>query len=361
MGTAQVVEGAGGEVRSAPPGANRARSIRNRAPSAKPRAYPDPGRGRGGSRAARAGPVAPVPGIGVRSGMLERGPLLSRRQWLSLSALQLAACVGEFGIPGSMWPWDRDFPPYRVIGNIHYVGSTELAQFLITSPHGHVLLDTGFEASVPRLRDNVRQLGYRFEDIAWVISSHAHIDHVQAHAVVRAQTHAQVSASTGDAPFIEHGGKGETVFDGVYAWRPCPVDRRLVDGEQLVVSGLTLTARVTPGHTKGATTWTMQVQDGGRALHVVFFPSANVNRGVRLIDNPRYPEIARDFERSFAIWKALPCDVFLGAHGEFFDMHAKHDRLSGKRGENPFIDPEGYRRAIAAAEQRFRAELDAER
>jgi metallo-beta-lactamase class B len=289
------------------------------------------------------------------------GDHLSRREWLSLALLQLSACVGEFGIPGNMWRWDRDFPPHRVIGNIHYVGSTDLAQFLITTSQGHVLLDTGFERSVPRLRDNVRQLGYRFEDIAFVISSHAHIDHVQAHAVIRKLTHAQVVASALDAPFIASGGKGETVFDGVYAWRPCPVDRRIEDGDQVILGGTTLTARVTPGHTKGATTWTMQVESDSRMLNVVFFPSANINRGVRLIGNPRYPSIASDFERSFAIWRSLPCDVFLGAHGDFYGMHAKYDRLASKGRANPFIDPSGYRRAIADAEQRFRKELESER
>src|SRR5213592_4160515 len=109
-------------------------------------------------------------------------PFLSRRQWLSLAAAELSACVGEFGTPSSMRPWDRDFPPFHVIGNVHHVGSTDLSQFLITTSAGHLLLDTGFEASVPRLQHNVRQLGYRFEDTRLVLSSHAHIDHVQAHA-----------------------------------------------------------------------------------------------------------------------------------------------------------------------------------
>jgi metallo-beta-lactamase class B len=290
-----------------------------------------------------------------------RAARLSRRRWLSLAALNLSACVAKYGIPGSMWHWDRNFPPHHVIGNIHYVGSSDLAQFLITTPQGHVLLDSGFEDSVPRLRDHIHALGFRFEDIALVLSSHAHIDHVQAHALVRNLTHAQVVASALDAPFIASGGQGESVFDGTYAWRPCPVDRRIGDGERVELGDTTLTARITPGHTKGATTWTMQVASGSRKLDVVFFPSANVNRGVRLVGNPRYPNIASDFEHSFAIWKALPCDVFLGAHGDFYDMRAKYDRLDAHDGENPFIDPAGYRRAIADAEQRFRAQLASER
>jgi metallo-beta-lactamase class B len=293
--------------------------------------------------------------------MPERRPQMSRREWLSLAALPLWACLGEYGIPGRMWSWDRSFPPYRVIGNIHYVGSTDLAQFLIVTPQGHVLLDTGFEASVPRLRNHVERLGHRFEDIAFVISSHAHIDHVQGHAVVRQLTHAKVVASALDAPFIASGGKGETVFDGVYSWRPCPVDRTVLDGDRIVLGGTTLTARITPGHTKGATTWTMQVESGSRMLDVVFFPSANINPGVTLLRNRRYPDIERDFERSFAIWKSLACDVFRGAHGELYGMRAKYRRMSSDDRQNPFIDPQGYRHAIATAEQRFREELESER
>src|SRR5262249_52363629 len=138
--------------------------------------------------------------------MRGRAPLLTRRQWLSAAAVGLSGCVGEFGTPPRMRSWDRDFPPYRVIGNIHYVGSTELAQFLITTSEGHILLDTGFEDSVPRLRENVRRFGHRFEDVKLVLCSHAHIDHVQAHAVVRALTHAKVVVSAADAPFISSGG-----------------------------------------------------------------------------------------------------------------------------------------------------------
>ncbi len=287
--------------------------------------------------------------------------VLSRREWLSLVAVELTACVGQFGVPPRMRPWDRDFPAYRVIGNVHYVGSTDLAEFLITTPEGHVLLDTGFEASVPRLTEHVRGLGHRFEDIKVVLSSHAHIDHVQAHAVVRERTHARVVASEADAAFIASGGKGETVYDGVYSWRPCPVDRIVGDGERVEIGGTTLTAHLTPGHTKGATTWTMQVDHDGRRLDVVFFPSANVNRGVRLVDNPRYPDIVRDFEQSFTTWKALPCDVFLGAHGEFYDMKEKYERLHDGSRSNPFIDPAGYRRSIEDAERRFREELASER
>jgi len=260
-----------------------------------------------------------------------------------------------------MQRWNQPFPPYRVIDNIYYVGTNEIAQFLITTPAGHILLDTGFEASVPRLRDNFSALGFRYRDIKLILTSHAHIDHVQAHALVRRQTGATVVASEADAVFVEQGGKGETVYDGVFDWARCPVDRKVADGELVTLGGVTLTAHLTPGHTRGATTWTMPVTDHGRSLAVVFFPSANINPGVHLLGNARYPEIVHDFERSFATWKHLPCDVFLADHGEFYGMKAKHRLARSGASANPFIDGDGYRRYIADAERRFRAQLENER
>jgi len=291
---------------------------------------------------------------------MPRRPLVFAFVFLAC-AVTLGACASQSGVPREMRSWNRPYAPYRIIGNIYYVGSNGVAQFLITTPQGHILLDSGFEASVPRLADNVRQLGFRFEDVKLLLASHAHIDHVQGHALVRRMTGAQVVASAPDAPVIAAGGKGEPVFDGVYAWTPCPVDRTVADGERVTLGGTTLVAHLTPGHTRGATTWTMDVTEGGRTLAVVFFPSANVNPGVHLIGNPRYPEIASDFQRSFAVWKSLPCDVPLGAHGAFFDMEAKHDRLAHGATPNPFIDPDGYRKLVADAQKRFEDQLASER
>lgn len=260
-----------------------------------------------------------------------------------------------------MRAWNRPFAAYRIIGNIYYVGTNEIAQYLITTPEGNILLDSGFEASVPRLAANARALGFHFEDVKLLLTSHAHIDHVQGHAQVRRLTGATVVVSAPDAPVVASGGKGEPVFDGVYSWTPCPVDRIVGDGERVTLGGTTLVAHLTPGHTRGATTWTMELPAAGRTLSVVFFPSANVNQGVRLIGNARYPEIADDFRRSFAVWKSLPCDVPLGSHGYFYDMQAKRSRLRNSGGTNPFVDPEGYRRLVSEAEQRFQEQLAAQR
>jgi metallo-beta-lactamase class B len=289
-------------------------------------------------------------------------PSLARAMTL-IMLLLLVGCggAGQSGVPYAMRSWNRAVAPYHVIGNIYYVGSNDIAQFLITTPAGHILLDSGFEASVPRLRENVEHLGFRFSDVKLLLTSHAHIDHVQGHALVRKLTGATVVASARDAVFVAAGGKGETVFDGVYDWAPCVVDRIVGEGDQVTLGDTTLTAHMTPGHTMGATTYTMQITEHGQRLDVVFFPSANVNAGVRLVGNTRYPGIASDFEQSFARWKALPCDVFLGVHGAFYDMAAKRDRLQSGSDRNPFIDPEGYRRFVAKAEVAFRERLASER
>jgi metallo-beta-lactamase class B len=283
-----------------------------------------------------------------------------RRASLGL-LLTLGACASQAGVPGDMQAWNRPFPPYRVLDDIYYVGTNKIAQFLIKTSAGLILIDSGFEASVPQLRENIATLGFRYSDIKLLLTSHAHIDHVQAHAVVRRQTGARVVASALDAPLIERGGKGDPLYDGVYAWTACPVDWRVRDQEAVTLGSTTLTAHLTPGHTLGALTWTMQATDGGRTLDVVFFPSANLNPGVRLLGRPNYPGIVQDFERSFAIWKSLKCDVFLADHGDFYDMSEKYARLRGGAKPNPFIDPNGYRKFVADAEERFRARLAEER
>src|SRR6188768_1466506 len=284
----------------------------------------------------------------------------TRRRSLGL-LLTLGGCASQAGVPGDMQAWNRAFPPYRVLGNIYYVGTNKIAQFLLTTSAGLILIDSGFEASVPQLRQNVETLGFRYSDIKLLLTSHAHIDHVQAHALVRRQTGARVVASSLDAPLVERGGRGDPLYDGVYSWRPCPVDRRVSDLEKVTLGETTLTAHLTPGHTLGALTWTMQASEGARPLDVVFFPSANLNPGVRLLDRPSYPGIVQDFEHSFAVWKSLKCDVFLADHGDFYDMSEKYERLRRGAPSNPFIDAPGYRAFIAEAEQRFRKKLADER
>jgi metallo-beta-lactamase class B len=279
------------------------------------------------------------------------------RGWLAVSmAALLGGCaVGVHDVPREMRSWNKPFPAFRVAGNLYYVGTSQMAIFLFATPQGLILLDSGFEAKVPQLRHSVESLGFRFEDIKILLASHAHIDHVQGHAVIRSMTHARVLASEADAPVIATGGTGDWAYGSRYQWVPCPVDEIVNDGQAVTLGGTTLLAHLTPGHSKGATTWTTTVEEDGHQLAVVFFPSGNVPPGAHLVNNPDFPDVAAAFAHSFATWRSLPCDLFLGAHGSFFDLQAKWKRLAAGTGPNPFIDPAGYRRAIDEAEKNFRA------
>jgi metallo-beta-lactamase class B len=280
----------------------------------------------------------------------------------ALALLSTLGCAtGPHDVPWMMRGWNDPFPPFRIAGNIHYVGTNRMALFLVTTPAGHILVDSGFEAGVPALKKNVEALGFRFEDIKILLFSHAHIDHVQGHALVRQMTGARVVVSAADAPTVRTGGKQEWAYGDMFSWPPCPVDQIVGDGEAVELGGTRLVAHLTPGHTKGATTWTTTVEEGGRRLAVVFYPSGNVPPGGKLVDNPAFPGVVAAYEHSFAVWRSLPCDLFLGAHGEFFDLERKWKRLQAGETPNPFIDPAGYRKEIDEAEKKFRRVLASQR
>lgn len=248
---------------------------------------------------------------------------------------------------------EKAFPPHRVAGNTWYVGSEAISSYLVTTPAGHILINSGFEETVPLIRASVESLGFKWSDVKILLESHAHSDHVEGHALVRESTGAKVFAMQGDDDVIASGGKGQYLYVDS-RWRPCPVDRVLQDGDEVRLGGVVLVARRTPGHTRGCTTWTWQETEGGKKLDVVVIGSPNVNPGYRLVDNADYPRIAEDYEQCFAVLKKLPCDVFLGAHGAYYGLDAKYPRLK-PGAANPFVDPDGYREYVASKEQAFRA------
>jgi metallo-beta-lactamase class B len=247
------------------------------------------------------------------------------------------------------------FPGHRVVGNVYYVGSKDLASYLITTPEGHILINSGYEETVPLIKASVESLGFKMRDIKILLTSHAHSDHVAGHALAKELTGAKVYVMRGDDKVIATGGAGQYHYTS--RWKPCAVDRVLEDGEEVKLGGVTLIARLTPGHTKGCTTWTWKVTDGGKTYDVVVIGSPNVNPGYRLVDNKVYPEIATDFAKTFEILKALPCDIFLGAHGGYYGMIAKYERSKQETTKNPFVDPEGYRAYVAQKEKAFRTTL----
>lgn len=254
--------------------------------------------------------------------------------------------------------WTNPFPPYRIIGNVYYVGSQGLASYLITTKEGHILINSSLESSVPLIRESIEKLGFKFGDVKILLISHAHWDHCAGSAAVKELTGAKYMVMDADVPEIEAGGKGNFQYGDspTSRYQPTKVDRVLHDGEVVKLGDAVLTAHLTPGHTKGTTTWTMKAKEGDRTYNVVIIGSPNVNAGYKLVNNALYPQIASDYERMFRILKSLPCDVFLGAHGNYYGMEAKYARMK-EHAANPFIDPEGYKSYVAEREQTFRAEL----
>jgi metallo-beta-lactamase class B len=251
------------------------------------------------------------------------------------------------------------FPAHHVIANIYYVGSKGQANYLITTPKGNILINSGLEQSPAMIKDSVEKLGFKYGDTKILLISHAHFDHDAGSAQVIKDTGAKYEVMDSDVPVVESGGKLDFNYGdkgGTNLYPPAKVDRVLHDGDKVSLGGTVLTAHKTPGHTKGCTTWTLQVKDGGKTLNVVIVGSPNVNPGYVLVGNKKYPGIAQDYEKTFQVLNSLPTDVFLGAHGDYYGLEAKYAKLKPDA-PNPFIDPDGYKAYIANREAAFRKKL----
>jgi metallo-beta-lactamase class B len=257
--------------------------------------------------------------------------------------------------------WTTPIAPFRIAGNLYYVGSKDLASYLIVTPQGDILINSSLPESVPLIRRSVEQLGFRYTDIKILLLSHAHWDHDAGSAEVIRETHAKYMVMDGDVSVVESGGATDFAYAKSNPYPATKVDRVLHDGDEVKIGGTVLTAHKTAGHTRGCTTWTLKVKEGGRLLNAVIVGSWNVNPGFRLVDRPgqpaSYPGIAADYRHTFMVLKALPCDIFLGAHGAYFGMLAKLDRIKSGAAENVWVDPAGYQAAVAEREQAFETEL----
>jgi len=261
---------------------------------------------------------------------------------LFFAALQLSAQPKQ-----AKRDYNAPFPPHKVIGNVYYVGTEQLATFLITTPQGHILINSDFEATVPAIRASVEKLGFKFTDIKIILGSHAHGDHMEGDALVKELSGARVMAMEQDVPWLRKMTPGN---------KPHPIDKVLKDGEQVSLGGTTLTAHLTAGHTPGCTTWTTKVE----SYNVLIVCSVGFNAGYVLVNNKDYPSIADDYVRSFKLLRTLPVDVFLGAHGDFYGLQAKYAKLQ-EGGANPFIDPAGFKAYVDSKEKAFSAELAAQK
>ena len=259
-------------------------------------------------------------------------------------------------IPAS---WTTPFPAFRIAGNLYYVGSEDLAAYLLVTPSGNILINSNLENSPPQIRKAIESLGFKYADTKILLISHGHYDHCAGSAKIKRETGAKYEVMAQDVPVVESGGRNDFHYasDKSMWFPPTKVDRVLHDGNTVSLGGTTLTAHLTAGHTKGTTTWTLDEQQNGRTLHVVIVGSPNVNPGYKLVGNKTYPGIAADYKHQFDILKKLPCDIFLGAHGGYFGLEEKYARF--KAGDkNAFIDPTGYKAYIADRQQAFASELN---
>jgi metallo-beta-lactamase class B len=246
---------------------------------------------------------------------------------------------------GSTEQQNKQFPPHKIIGNVYYVGTESLSSFLITTPQGHILINSIFERNVATIQDSVKKLGFRFEDIKILLGSHAHGDHMEGDGLVVELTGARAMAMAEDIPLLEAmrspGGK------------PRPKYEVLHDGSEVKLGTVTLTAHHTPGHTPGCTTWTMKAEDGGRTYDVLIIGSVGVNPGTNLVGNP---QLVAQYQQSLKFLRSAHVDVPLGSHPAMYNMGEKYAKISAGR-PNPFIDPAGFSAEVTIQENAFQNEL----
>jgi metallo-beta-lactamase class B len=274
--------------------------------------------------------------------------LLGLVAWLTIPVASLAQ-ANDFGRD-----MNRPVAPFHIIGNIYFVGASDIVAYLIATPTGDILLDGGFVETAPQIEANIPKLGFKLKDVKFILNSHAHLDHAGGISEMKRVTGAKFVAMDQDVRALTAG----TSFPAAIP------DRVIHDGDTVVLGGVTMTAHLTPGHTRGCTTWTTVVRDGVKRYNVVFVGSASVLPSYKLIDRSNipatYPGIQQDYERTFRVLRSLPCDVFLASHGSFYSLADKRGVLSTNPAQNPFIDPWGYQAYILGAEAAFLKELHSE-
>ena len=253
---------------------------------------------------------------------------------------------------------NQPFPPFKIGEGLYYVGASDYAAYLIVTKAGLIVIDGGDAPTGYQVVGNIRALGFDPANINILLNTHEHFDHAAGLAEIkRAAPGAKFYASAADGAIIAAGGRGDPFLKGErFYYEPVKPDVTLKDRQQVSLGGWTLTAHITPGHTPGCTTWTFPVTVAGKVRQALDHCSSSVLPGYRLGSTETYPGQTADYERSFATWKALPCEVFLGSHGQFFDMKAKKARLDAGQAD-AFVDPAGCKAFYVKAEAAFRAKL----
>lgn len=279
------------------------------------------------------------------------------------------SCDRLFGMRRALWlgflvplllSAQHIFPPVRIVGNLYYVGDDDLASYLVVTPKGDILINTGFEYSVPEIQSRLKTLGFRLSDIKILMVTHAHSDHAAGEATMKKLTGAKMFAMKEEVELLESGGKTDYLFGSSGWFPPVKVDRVLHDGENIELGGFTITAYLHPGHTKGSTSYAMDIADSGKNYRVLIANLGNINEGTVLLHNPKYPAIIQDYARTFEAQKELSCDIFLTSHAGQFGLLAKW-RPGDVYDPNRFVDPAGYARAVERTEDRYLRQLQEER
>lgn len=274
-------------------------------------------------------------------------------RWLLLwTCLALSAAAGNAQrTQTEREAWNKPMEPFRIIGNIYYVGPIGVSSFLIHSDHGDILLDGALPESAHLIEKNVAALGFHMKDVRILLNSHAHFDHAGGLAELKRASGARFEASAGDKPALESG----RAVNGTSDFPPVKVDRVVTDGDTVKLGDVTLTAHLTPGHTPGCTSWSMTTSDAGKPYRVVFDCSTTVG-GNQLVHNRKYPGIVSGYEASFRKLGDMPCDVFLAPHGGFFDLENRREsQINGN--EDAFVDSTALRKNIDQSQKDFEAEL----
>ena len=258
--------------------------------------------------------------------------------------------------------WSRAYEPFRIVGNVYWVGTYDLSSYLITSPQGHIVINTGLADSVPQIMRNIEKLGFKTGDVRILTATHAHWDHVAGMAALKKHTGARMYMSAPDADVLESGGRSDFRWgdDPNARFDPVVVDQRLNDGDIIKLGGNELTLHIHAGHTKGASSFTFTVADGGKQYRVGIVNLASINPGVRVSGMPKYPEIGQAYERTFAAQKAMALDIFLSSHASQFGLHRKH-KPGDPYDPTRFVDPAGFRAAVDELEKAYLKQLASER
>ena len=248
--------------------------------------------------------------------------------------------------------------PFRIAGNFYYVGATDAAAFLITGPEGHIVLDGGYPSTAPMIIASIAKLGFSIKDVKVLLNSEPHPDHGGGLGVLQQASGAELWASEASADTLASGGDDRDgvlplralVWIGVLGYPKMRVAHRFKDGDTIRLGPLALTAHITGGHTRGCTSWSFSVRDGERILNVVSACDLGILGGTR------YAEQAADLERSFRVLRSLPVDIWVTCHARWWGRYRKFVASSAaKNPTDPFIDPDGYRAYIDAAERDFRS------